>query len=96
MKLTETRLRQIIREELIRESVYDPEAIKADEDAIRKHLGISSRDAAIMTANKEMQGKHDGRVYSVSLYDQYGFNLPSAFYSVNDDGSVKLIFKSRY
>ena len=90
MKLTETRLRQIIREELSRD------VILGDEEALRKHLGISSRDAAIMTANKEMQDKHDGRVYRVSLYDQYGFNLPSAFYSVNDDGSVKLIFKSRY
>ena len=83
MKLTETRLRQIIREELSRD---------AAEEALRAHLGISPSGATIMSA----EDQHGPGAYRVSLYDQDGFDLPPAFYRVNDDGSVELIFKARY
>ena len=83
MKLTETRLRQIIREELSRD---------AAEEALSAHLGISRGDATIMSA----EDQYGSGAYRVSLYDQSGFDRPPAFYRVNDDGSVKLIFKARY
>jgi len=83
MKLTEARLRQIIREELSRD---------AAEEALRAHLGISLRDATIMSADDQ----YGPGAYMVALYDRDGFDRPPAFYRVNDDGSVELIFKASY
>ena len=83
MKLTEARLRQIIREEL---SLADAEGV------LSANLGISPRDATIMSAERT----HGPGVYKVSLIDQDGYNLPPAFYRVNDDESVTPIFQAEY